>query len=123
MATAGARGGDPAAAAELYRQLATGAESGWDFSSRWTGAPGALGTLRTTRVVPADLNAMLCDMEANLARFAEVRTGDVAPHSWDPAPGCFAMLQPHAVPSSTRAEQGLVTMGRQLQDACGRAAL
>ena len=30
----------PAAAAALFRELASGAESGWDFSSRWCMPPG-----------------------------------------------------------------------------------
>ena len=72
VATAGACGGDPAAERALHRELASAAESGWDFSSRWMAVPGDLATLRTTRVAPADLNAMLAGMEAHMARFAEV---------------------------------------------------
>ena len=55
----------------VYRELATAAESGWDFSSRWGARSNhGLTTLHTTRVLPADLNAMLCGMEHDLARFA-----------------------------------------------------
>ena len=50
----------------LWRDLASAAESGWDFSSRWLEADGGggagaglLASCRTTRVVPADLNALL----------------------------------------------------------------
>jgi alpha,alpha-trehalase len=44
---------DPAdpAAAGLYRQLASGAESGWDYSSRWFGDGATLGSIRTTQVI------------------------------------------------------------------------
>jgi alpha,alpha-trehalase len=40
---------NPAAAA-LYRELASGAESGWDYSSRWFADNATLGTIRTTQV-------------------------------------------------------------------------
>ena len=54
--------GLPAAArAALLRNVASAAESGWDFSSRWMapGAEGGLRSLRTTQIVPADLNGFL----------------------------------------------------------------
>ena len=34
-----AAGMAPAAACALHRELASGAESGWDFSSRWCALP------------------------------------------------------------------------------------
>jgi hypothetical protein len=40
---------NPAAAA-LYRELASGAESGWDYSSRWFADNKTLATIRTTQV-------------------------------------------------------------------------
>jgi hypothetical protein len=64
---------DAAKAAALHRDIASAAESGWDFSSRWLGTPGDLATARTTRIIPADLNAFLCQMEANMQHFATVR--------------------------------------------------
>eukprot|EP00854_Cymbomonas_tetramitiformis_P007851 gene7851-9323_t len=60
-----AEGLPPEEAAALYRNLASAAESGWDFSSRWfshegeVDGRGGLTTTRTTSVVPADLNALL----------------------------------------------------------------
>ncbi|CAD7701963.1 unnamed protein product [Ostreobium quekettii] len=54
----------------VYRDLASAAESGWDFSSRWLQSPCSLHTIRTTSVVPADLNGFLFQMETNIARFA-----------------------------------------------------
>ena len=52
---------------DLYRDLRAGAESGWDFSSRWLADPGDLSTIRTTRIVPVDLNALLYGLERAIA--------------------------------------------------------
>lgn len=52
---------------ELYRDLRAGAESGWDFSSRWLDDPADLSTIRTTRIVPVDLNALLYGLERAIA--------------------------------------------------------
>jgi alpha,alpha-trehalase len=49
--------------AELYRDLRAGAESGWDFSSRWCLDPSDLTTIQTTAIVPVDLNAWLFGLE------------------------------------------------------------
>ena len=59
----------PAAAAALYREIASAAESGWDFSTRWMGGEG-LRTLRTTRILPADLNGWLLSLARHVALFA-----------------------------------------------------
>ncbi|KAJ3663036.1 hypothetical protein Zmor_007346 [Zophobas morio] len=50
---------------QLYADLKSGAESGWDFSSRWivdeNGTANAnLTSLQTRRIIPVDLNAFLC---------------------------------------------------------------
>ncbi|KAL4856740.1 putative trehalase [Chlorella vulgaris] len=65
-----AAGLPPAGAAALWRELASAAESGWDFSSRWLADGVSLNSCRTTQVVPADLNAFLYQMECNIAAFA-----------------------------------------------------
>ena len=57
----GARCGD------LFRNLRAGAESGWDFSSRWCGDPLDLATIETTDVIPVDLNVLLVELEALIA--------------------------------------------------------
>lgn len=44
-----------AAKAQLYTELASGAESGWDYSSRWFSSPEDLSTIRTTKVPPPPL--------------------------------------------------------------------
>lgn len=55
-------------AADVYRHLRAGAESGWDFSSRWLADPTRLATVRTTDIVPIDLNSLLWALESNIAR-------------------------------------------------------
>ncbi|KAK9807093.1 hypothetical protein WJX73_003834 [Symbiochloris irregularis] len=56
---------------ELWRNLASGAESGWDFSSRWFAPGGDEATIRVTDILPSDLNAYLYQMESNLAYLNE----------------------------------------------------
>lgn len=53
--------------ATTYRHLRAGAESGWDFSSRWLSNPDDLSTIRTTEIVPIDLNCLLYELELGLA--------------------------------------------------------
>ena len=63
--------------AEVYRDLRAGAESGWDFSSRWLPDGRTLTTIDTTNVLPADLNSLLWGMERAIADGA-AKTGDAA---------------------------------------------
>lgn len=49
---------------EVYRDLRAGAASGWDFSSRW--CDGALHTIRTTAILPVDLNCFLYKLEQQI---------------------------------------------------------
>ncbi|QQV78979.1 alpha,alpha-trehalase TreA [Sphingomonas aliaeris] len=55
------------AAADVWRDLRAAAESGWDFSSRWLGDGRTLATIRTTRIVPVDLNSLLYGLERSIA--------------------------------------------------------
>ncbi|EPS0557784.1 alpha,alpha-trehalase [Enterobacter roggenkampii] len=64
-------------ATEIYRDLRSAAASGWDFSSRWMDDPQKLDTIRTTSIVPVDLNALMFKMEKLLAR-ASQESGDAA---------------------------------------------
>ncbi|MEG6441643.1 alpha,alpha-trehalase [Enterobacter roggenkampii] len=64
-------------ATKIYRDLRSAAASGWDFSSRWMDDPQKLGTIRTTSIVPVDLNALMFKMEKLLAR-ASQESGDAA---------------------------------------------
>jgi alpha,alpha-trehalase len=65
---------------EVYRNLRSAAESGWDFSSRWltTDSTGrfSLHTIRTTNIIPVDLNALLYNLEKTIAKACSL-SGDV----------------------------------------------
>jgi alpha,alpha-trehalase len=54
-------------AAKLFLDLRAGAESGWDFSSRWLDEPDNLRSIRTTEFVPVDLNCLLHHLETTIA--------------------------------------------------------
>ena len=53
--------------ADLYSELASGAETGWDYSSRWlVGGPSntdsfSLLSLNVRNIVGPDLNSILCE--------------------------------------------------------------
>lgn len=55
-------------AEEAYRHLRAGAESGWDYSSRWFKDKENLETINTTNVIPVDLNALLYFLELKIAQ-------------------------------------------------------
>ncbi|WP_201747913.1 alpha,alpha-trehalase TreF [Chitinophaga vietnamensis] len=55
-------------AAQFYRNIRAAAESGWDFSSRWFSDPMQLSTIKTTDIIPVDLNGLLYQLEMNLSR-------------------------------------------------------
>ncbi len=57
----------PEAGRILYRHLRAGAESGWDYSSRWLRDGKRLRTIHTTDFIPVDLNALLVNLEQTLA--------------------------------------------------------
>jgi alpha,alpha-trehalase len=52
---------------QVYRDLRSGVESGWCFSSRWLRDGQNLSTIHTTDILPVDLNAILYDMEMTLS--------------------------------------------------------
>jgi alpha,alpha-trehalase len=52
---------------EVYRDLRAAAASGWDFSSRWLDNDTALETIRTTAILPVDLNSFLYKLELKIA--------------------------------------------------------
>ncbi|XP_043974378.1 trehalase isoform X2 [Gambusia affinis] len=65
----------------LFVDLKAGAESGWDFTSRWfinaSGQnDGTLRDTRTSQILPADLNALLCRNERLLASFHRLLGND-----------------------------------------------
>lgn len=57
---------------KLYRELASAAESGWDFSTRWMRNGSDLASLATTSIVPVDLNAFILKMELDITSLAHV---------------------------------------------------
>ena len=57
----------PRSASELYREIRAACESGWDFSSRWFEDPNDLGSVRTTNILPVDLNSLLFKLESSLS--------------------------------------------------------
>lgn len=98
-----ARAGRPKA--ELYRELRSAAESGWDFSSRWLQDGRDLASIRITDIVPIDLNSLLYGLERAIARGcarkgehacavafhnrAELRRAAISRYLWDGPGGRF----------------------------------
>jgi len=56
---------------DIYLHLRAGAESGWDFSSRWLADKDDLQSIQTTHICPVDLNALLFNLESKLAAWAK----------------------------------------------------
>ncbi|MBK6827185.1 MAG: alpha,alpha-trehalase TreF [Chitinophagaceae bacterium] len=52
---------------ETFRHLRAGAESGWDFSSRWFRDGLQFETIHTTEIVPVDLNLLIWQLEQTIA--------------------------------------------------------
>ncbi|KAI9430638.1 alpha,alpha-trehalase [Russula earlei] len=61
----------------LYRNLRTGAETGWDFSTRWFADNRNIITIQTTNLIPVDLNGLLYHLELTLATSYQ-QTGNLA---------------------------------------------
>jgi alpha,alpha-trehalase len=57
-------------ASQLLRDIAAAAESGWDFSSRWFSDHATLLTIRTTRIIPVELNVVMARLEFNLCNMS-----------------------------------------------------
>jgi alpha,alpha-trehalase len=90
---------------EVYRDLRAGAESGWDYSSRWLRDGHRLASIRTTQFIPIDLNAFLFKLESAIANIsglnsdrateaefrqkAETRREAINRYLWDETEGCF----------------------------------
>lgn len=54
-------------AADLYRNVRSACESGWDFSSRWLEDQHSMESIRASQILPVDLNAILFKLESTLA--------------------------------------------------------
>ena len=53
---------------KAYTDLRAGAESGWDYSSRWFEDHQNLSTIHTTDIIPVDLNSLLYHLELKIAQ-------------------------------------------------------
>lgn len=64
---------------ELFRHLRAGAESGWDFSSRWFKDGESFTTIHTAAIVPVDLNCLLHHLELTIAgAYSHLKSNKVA---------------------------------------------
>lgn len=95
----------PQKAEDVYRHLRAGAESGWDYTSRWFESPKEISTIRTTEIVPIDLNCLLYELELAIAecyrgllqlplaqyykRKAEKRRRAINAYLWDETAGYY----------------------------------
>ena len=57
----------------LFRHLRAGAESGWDYSSRWFKENNSFATIHTTDIVPVDLNCLLFHLEQTIAEAYQLK--------------------------------------------------
>ncbi|MFT0172923.1 alpha,alpha-trehalase TreF [Paraburkholderia mimosarum] len=55
-------------APDLWRNLRAGAETGWDYSSRWLADGRTLATIEVTSLAPVDLNSLMAILERTLAK-------------------------------------------------------
>jgi alpha,alpha-trehalase len=101
--------GGSATPCDRFRNLRAGAESGWDFSSRWLDDPNDLSTIRCADVLPIDLNTLLLTLEQTIAALADrarrkkesstyrqlsLRRAEVLRHRcFDPTAGWFCDLE------------------------------
>ncbi|MEO7904295.1 MAG: trehalase family glycosidase, partial [Candidatus Saccharimonadales bacterium] len=60
--------GNEGVSARQFLHLRAGAESGWDFSSRWFEDPQDIATIHTTDIIPVDLNSLLYQLETTIAQ-------------------------------------------------------
>lgn len=85
---------------QVYRDIRSAAESGWDFSSRWFADGTTLKTIQTTQIVPVDLNCLMYHLELVLQKgyalkhntakehlyrtLAEKRAASIQKYFWSP---------------------------------------
>lgn len=56
----------------VYQDIRAGAETGWDFSSRWIRGSTNLPDISTSEIIPTDLNAIMLRFEMNLAEISKL---------------------------------------------------
>jgi len=74
-------------AEDVYRELRTCAESGWDFSARWLEDGKSLETIHMTDIVPVDLNCLLYNLESTLADAYRMKGNTVKALQYESAAG------------------------------------
>ncbi len=90
---------------EVYTDLRSAAESGWDFSSRWFANGKDLHTIQTTQIVPVDLNCLIYHIEQmiyqgfkmkgdlaeaeKIRKIADARRRAILTYCWDAEAGYF----------------------------------
>jgi alpha,alpha-trehalase len=89
----------------VYLDLRAGAESGWDYTSRWLRDDRKLSSIHTTDIVPIDLNSLLYTLEQTIADaydvykqkrlasryrgLAAVRAAAINTYCWDEQTGFY----------------------------------
>lgn len=58
---------------KIFRHLRAGAESGWDFSSRWFKDKNKFTSIHTADIIPVDLNCLLLHLEQTIAEAYRVQ--------------------------------------------------
>jgi alpha,alpha-trehalase len=97
----------PRPPAQIYRDIRAGAESGWDFSSRWFADSRTMAAIDATEIIPVDLNALLFGMEGairagceragdhdcaeDFAKRAAARRAAIDRYLWDPSRGVYRL--------------------------------
>jgi alpha,alpha-trehalase len=95
----------------FYRNIRAACESGWDFTSRWFADEKNLETIRTTDIIPIDLNSIIYNIENKLAEWfsqtgekektirykalAELRKEAVNKYFWNEESGFFFDVIPN----------------------------
>lgn len=90
---------------DFYRNIRAAAESGWDFSSRWFTDGQHLTEIKTTDLIPVDLNSLMYHMELTIAKSytikgvkdsailfstkAAIRKKAILKYCWDAKQGWF----------------------------------
>jgi len=91
---------------QIYRDLRAGAESGWDYSSRWFSDGASLDSIMTTKILPVDLNCLMHFMESSIAtlsahhndsstasryeKLAQARAKAINHYFWDDVKGYYS---------------------------------
>ncbi|KAF8608406.1 glycoside hydrolase [Ceratobasidium sp. AG-I] len=75
---------------KIYSELASGAESGWDYTARWMGDPSTLSEdrieqmrrVQIRRLIPVDLNSILFRCHTLMADLYQLSVDDESPYAW-----------------------------------------